>query len=881
MTADELVRFLDRVTIAGPATWRARCPAHADALPSLTVTAGDGGRVLLHCHAGCAIESILRALGLQFSDLFPVVHGLRILAAPLVPPVAEWLRSSRALTDIEIDRMWATETKRGPAVVFRYADAKGRALYNKFRLVGGEKTFWRRPAGQDAVLYGLPIAPAAARRVVIVEGELDLHALRAAGVAEAVVSVPDGAGSKLSNALLAPLSAIPDIVIAADADAAGDKLAQRLADALGPSRCRRARFMGAGDVFKDANDALRAGWRLPHFDAAFAAAERMSAPPEKPKVLREPTPPPDAGPYRRLDGRLCRLRLDREGNEVAQALSNFDAEVLEEVAYDDGADTSRVFHVRGKLSDGRELPVARVPAAEFPGMGWVTGSWGVRAVVSAGQGARDHLRAAIQTLSNASSRTVFKHTGWREHAGAWAYLFHGGAVGANDVAVELEPPLDRVALPAEAADLEESVSWSLRLLDCGPDTVMTTLLGAVYEAPLSFVMSPDFAVWLVGPSGSLKSELAALAQRHFGRFDRKTLPATWTSTENSLEARLFALKDVLAVVDDYAPLTDARAQTDLERRAQRVLRGVGNRAGRGRLRADLTAHPDRPPRGLVLCTGEDLPPGPSIQARLVVVPVDRDRLNLPAVTALQTNAHRLPHAMRGYIEWLRPQLADLMESLPIERERVRGELHRIGSHLRQAEALAHLYVGFDLFLTFAESVGALDAATASNLRGRGLDALRALGEGQGRQLGELDPAERFLTVLGTLLVQRRVTLVPKDRDADPADAEFIGWRDEHFAYLLPAAVRRRIASFLRESGEHWPHTPTALNQALARRGVLALAPDGRAETLVRVGGAGDRRRVLRLPIAVVDGTVPPSPTSPLSPADEGWDGVGAAMEGCQ
>jgi Toprim domain len=875
MTAAELVRYLDRVSDAGPGAWRARCPAHDDAKPSLSITTGEAGRVLLRCHAGCPVEQIVQALGLRLTDLFIEKGGIQIVAAPLIPPVAEWLRTSRGLPATEIERMWAAYTKRGPAVVFRYLNRIGRVLYDKLRLVGGDKVFWRNPAGGASALYGS--IPLDCRQVVVVEGEMDLHALRAAGI-EGVVSVPDGAGSKLSDALLAPLADVTNVVIATDADAAGDELARRLTNALGAGRCRRARFADGDRILKDANDALRAGWDRPRFEAALAAAEEVAAPSAK---RSQHDASQDTGPYRRVDGCLCRLRHDREGNESVQPLANFDAEVVEEVSYDDGADTSRVFHIRGTLSDGRALPVARVPANDFGGMNWVTGAWGVRAVVCAGQGARDHLRAAVQILSNATSRVVFKHTGWRLQDGAWAYLFHGGAVGANDLAVELEPPLDRLVLPREPVDVPEAVGWSLRLLDCGPDTLTVALLGAIYEAPLSFAMSPDFAVWLLGPSGSLKSELAALAQSHFGRFDRKTLPATWTSTENSLEARLFALKDVLAVVDDYAPLTDARAQTDLERRAQRVLRGVGNHSARGRLRADLSAHPDRPPRGLVLCTGEDLPPGSSIQARLVVVPVDRDRLNLAAVTALQGSANRLPHAMLGYIQWLRPQIEDLQERLPRERERVRGELHRIGSHLRQAEALAHLYVGFDLFLAFAESVGALTLDRATALRERALDALRSIGERQGQQLVELDPAERLLTVLGTLLIQRRVALVKRDVDPEPDDAEFVGWRDEEFAYLLPAAVRRRVASFLRESGEHWPHTSTALNQALVRRGVLALSPDGRAETLVRVGGAGDRHRVLRLPLAVLDGTGPRtlSPSSPPSPSNDTWPDDEAVVEG--
>jgi hypothetical protein len=45
--------------------WMARCPAHDDHVPSLSVAPGRReGYVLLYCHAGCEREAILRALGL-------------------------------------------------------------------------------------------------------------------------------------------------------------------------------------------------------------------------------------------------------------------------------------------------------------------------------------------------------------------------------------------------------------------------------------------------------------------------------------------------------------------------------------------------------------------------------------------------------------------------------------------------------------------------------------------------------------------------------------------------------------------------------------------------------------------------------------------------
>ena len=51
--------------------WQACCPAHDDEHPSLSIAEGTDGRVLLYCHAGCDIESIVDALGLAKRDLFP------------------------------------------------------------------------------------------------------------------------------------------------------------------------------------------------------------------------------------------------------------------------------------------------------------------------------------------------------------------------------------------------------------------------------------------------------------------------------------------------------------------------------------------------------------------------------------------------------------------------------------------------------------------------------------------------------------------------------------------------------------------------------------------------------------------------------------------
>jgi hypothetical protein len=69
MTADAFADLVQAQRI-GAGRWKARCPAHNDRSPSLSIRRGDDGRVLVLCRAGCELETILAALKLAKRDLF-------------------------------------------------------------------------------------------------------------------------------------------------------------------------------------------------------------------------------------------------------------------------------------------------------------------------------------------------------------------------------------------------------------------------------------------------------------------------------------------------------------------------------------------------------------------------------------------------------------------------------------------------------------------------------------------------------------------------------------------------------------------------------------------------------------------------------------------
>lgn len=71
MQVEDLLARLQGVHARGPSRWVARCPAHKDRSPSLSIKAEADGRILLHDFGGCDVLAVLDALNLSASELFP------------------------------------------------------------------------------------------------------------------------------------------------------------------------------------------------------------------------------------------------------------------------------------------------------------------------------------------------------------------------------------------------------------------------------------------------------------------------------------------------------------------------------------------------------------------------------------------------------------------------------------------------------------------------------------------------------------------------------------------------------------------------------------------------------------------------------------------
>jgi hypothetical protein len=450
-----------------------------------------------------------------------------------------------------------------------------------------------------------------------------------------------------------------------------------------------------------------------------------------------------------------------------------------------------------------------------------------------------------------------------------------GAVGTHglrcDVQVHLPAGLEhyRTRPPVDAAEGVAAIRAGLRFLSVAPDRISYPLLAAVYRAALGKV---DFSLFLAGPSGSFKTALASLCQQHFGAaMDAKALPAHFDSTASALEALAFTAKDALLVVDDFVP-TGGTGDGELQGTAERLFRGAGNHQGRSRMGGSGRLRSPQTPRALVLATGEEVPRGQSLRARMLIVelrPAEVDRALLTECQSAARQGH-LAVAMGAFLCWIAGRYEPLHQRLQTRVRELRNRVLPFVSHARLPAALAELQSGWEIWLQFALEAGGIGSGEQVELAQRMSRALDELATRQAPYQVAGDPALLFVALLQSALdsgqahVADRLGGVPEAASQwgwkrKPTSRKWIacgaciGWTDGSSLYLDSSAsyqVAQQAAGLDRfVAGEQ------TLRRRLHGQGLLVSIDTGRQTLLVRKTLGGCPRHVLHLRASALVGTI--------------------------
>ena len=323
-------------------------------------------------------------------------------------------------------------------------------------------------------------------------------------------------------------------------------------------------------------------------------------------------------------------------------ISNFVIIPQTNIIKESGMLSERFVEVLGYATFGF-LPAVTLETGQYESMNWMTKKWGLSLTVELPRSNNaSHIWRVAQELGleYAKDVVVYTHMGWKQIRGSWCYLHSSGVIGNEAAQVELAHDVVGYTLPDHADSYQEAVRASLRLKDVAPPEISVPLLALAYLSPLNEFFrqagcEPAFVTMLTGPTGTMKSTLAALALCHFGQFTAKSLPGSFNDTRNALDVKGFALKDTLMVVDDFYPSAYKSEYAKMASTLQGLLRSYGDRSGRARMTADIKLRAVYVPRGNLLVTGEDVPnleqSGLARQLMLEINPGDVDKEKLSSL----------------------------------------------------------------------------------------------------------------------------------------------------------------------------------------------------------------------------------------------------------
>ncbi|MCQ8103541.1 cell wall-binding protein [Methylomonas sp. SURF-2] len=492
-------------------------------------------------------------------------------------------------------------------------------------------------------------------------------------------------------------------------------------------------------------------------------------------------------------------RESQNGTNVSEfPLCNFVARITEEVIADNDLKDTAFLRIEGRRADGVTLPAVDVPAKSFMSNqgNWPNEAWGMLPFLHPGAAKKDNLRACIQLFSQLKGDiprcTVYKFTGWKKIDGQWRYLTGTGAISTNglmnDVQVDMgQGNIGRYQLPAplQGDELKQAYAAMRLLLDIcpGKPAVGATLFAAVARAPLDECKSTDFALWLHGLTGSRKSAVAAIAQSFFGDFHDRSFPANWSDSITDLEFKIHQAKDGIITIDDFKPST-SRAEADkLHGYVERLVRNIGNAAGRGRRTTDCQAIAAPFNRSMVVITGEDTPRSQSIAGRLLMLELNRADVDNATLTKLQQAAAAglFSGLMASYLQWLAPRLDQLKADFPLVVRQLRDGAIRDGfaaSHPRAPELFSNLVAGTETFLDYLLDVDNVTAVESNALLARIEDGLKtALGE-QAEYQSERCEVQRFMELLRSVLSSGNGHITTTFEKGPPKTRPYSwGWRD--------------------------------------------------------------------------------------------------------
>ena len=383
--------------------------------------------------------------------------------------------------------------------------------------------------------------------------------------------------------------------------------------------------------------------------------------------------------------------------------------------------------------------------------------------------------------------------------------------------------------------------WFKELLDVSEDVhitatgVLFSLMGLLFTIFERAEFPLQFALYLVGTTGSLKTSLARVLFLIFTS-DETGRSHTFTDTPTAVEKYTGALRDEVGLVDDLELGDDSMEAARQRAIFNNLLRMIGDRKGKNRSNPALKDVKATVTHGLVAMTGEQTLGKQSNRLRMVEVEVTKGAIIGERLAEFQDHPERWKTICSAWIHFIEGNFSMICSEIRERSREYRREYQNRFNHARTIDQLIAFRITAELLRNFwmnwLHRPAEVDAVINAMIKAVEEVLTRAAEKDE-----RTNPGMSFLLDVDALLGEKGLT-IEDDQRAFEKNYDAAGyWNEAGDLLLIRDQAFKAVRTYEQSMGRYFPFDMQKILKSLDELGAVCSFANGRNRTFsVRKGG---------------------------------------------
>lgn len=470
-----------------------------------------------------------------------------------------------------------------------------------------------------------------------------------------------------------------------------------------------------------------------------------------------------------------------------------------------------------------------------------------------------HVEASVRQQITEKLPVKLKQTlhGWSKITGKTLY-FHDGIYCDNvDVSTKNKIVVNK-QLYNNNQQLRYTLSQMLNVsnnLSITAPLVATAFLGILFRLFTEAGISPQFAIFIYGASGTMKTSFSKVLFTFFNTDDiqRNQIVSSFKDTVTSYEMRFRESRDSVLLLDDYHPSVDVKNKKAMEVKAEEMIRFVGDGIGKNRSNASLEDVKGNRPEGMLVITGEETLGTNSTLLRTLFIRIQKGDIIPEVLSIFQKNTNWWPTLLQRFIDFIQLYYDDtvlyIKEHIDILREKYKSHFKEMRpcDQMVILELVYRVLGGFLLDLNYSPSEADICITNC-------IDACFARVKNSYEQCRRNSIEVIYSIALYNCIISNEIHIAKDVKQYECNPSLYQGYLDDVYYILDSVLVNMKINSYLAKSGNPVCLSETEGVNQLKAAGLLITSKngknaDGSPKILLKVKVTINTRRLYMLKIS--------------------------------